>query len=61
MTLAKVVRKGHYQGVPQWGISTSAEITPSKATAKKWATLENTQRKCCEGVGFHSSNCPKVR
>jgi hypothetical protein len=44
MTLAKVVRKGCYQGVPQWGISTSAEITPSKTTAKKWATLENTQR-----------------
>ena len=41
MTLAKVVRKGSYQGVSQWGISTSAEITPSKATAAKWAELEN--------------------
>lgn len=41
MTQAKVVRKGSYQGVPQWGISTSAEITPSKQTAEKWARLEN--------------------
>lgn len=41
MTLAKVVRKGSYQGVPQWGISTGAEITPSKATAEKWASAEN--------------------
>jgi hypothetical protein len=41
MTLAKVVRKGSYQGVPQWGISTGAEITPSKATAEKWARAEN--------------------
>jgi hypothetical protein len=38
---AQVVRKGSYQGVPQWGISTSAEITPSKATAQQWARLEN--------------------
>ena len=28
MTLSKVVRKGSYQGVAQWGISTSSEITP---------------------------------
>lgn len=41
MNTVKVVRKGTYQGVPQWGISTSAEITPSKATAEKWARLEN--------------------
>jgi hypothetical protein len=41
MTKATVVRKGTYQGVPQWGISTSAEITPSKKTAEKWAQAEN--------------------
>ena len=45
MTLAKVVRKGSYQGVSQWGISTSAEITPSKKTARKWAELENARTK----------------
>ena len=44
MTSAKVVRKGSYQGVPQWGISTSSEITPSKVIAKKWAALENARR-----------------
>jgi hypothetical protein len=44
MTLSKVVRKGSYQGVTQWGISTSAEITPSRATARKWAELENAQK-----------------
>ena len=43
MTLAKVVRKGSYQGVPQWGIDTGAEITPSKATAQKWADAENNE------------------
>ena len=43
MTLAKVVRKGNYQGVSQWGISTSSEITPSRATARKWAELENAR------------------
>jgi hypothetical protein len=43
MTLSKVVRKGSYQGVAQWGISTSSEITPSKATAQKWAALENAR------------------
>jgi hypothetical protein len=43
MTLAKVVRKGSYQGVSQWGISTSSEITPSRATARKWADLENAR------------------
>lgn len=41
MAIAKVVRKGSYQGVRQWGISTSGEITPSKKVAKKWAALEN--------------------
>ena len=41
MTLSKVVRKGSYQGVAQWGISTSSEITPSRKTARKWAELEN--------------------
>lgn len=40
MTLAKVVRKGNYQGVSQWGINTSSEITP---TAQKWADLENVR------------------
>ena len=43
MTLAKAVRKGSYQGVAQWGISTSSEINPSKATAQKWADLENAR------------------
>ena len=43
MTLAKVVRKGNYQGVSQWGIDTSSEITPSRATARKWADLENAR------------------
>lgn len=41
MTLSKVVRKGTYQGVQQWGINTASEITPSKATAEKWVRLEN--------------------
>lgn len=40
----KVERKGTYQGVPQWGITGQAEITPSKATAEKWAQLENANR-----------------
>src|ERR1700690_90819 len=44
MTLAKVVRKGSYQGVPQWGINTASEITPSKATAEKWAQAENADK-----------------
>ena len=43
MTLVKVVRKGSYQGVAQWGISTSSEINPSRATAQKWAELENAR------------------
>ena len=46
MSLAKVVRavrKGSYQGVPQWGIDTSSEITPSRVTAQKWADLENAR------------------
>ena len=43
MTLSKVVRKGSYQGVSQWGISTSSEITPSRKTAQKWAELENAR------------------
>ena len=43
MTLSKVVRKGSYQGVSQWGISTSSEITPNHKTAQKWADLENAR------------------
>ena len=43
MTLTKVVRKGSYQGVPQWGISTASEITPTRATAQKWADVENAR------------------
>ena len=43
MALSKVVRKGSYQGVTQWGISTSSEITPSRKTAQKWAELENAR------------------
>ena len=45
MTLSKVVRKGSYQGVSQWGINTSSEITPSRKTAQKWAELENAHNK----------------
>ena len=41
--MAKVVRKGSYQGVAQWGINTSSEITPSRKTAQKWAELENAR------------------
>jgi hypothetical protein len=36
----KIERRAPYQGVPQWGITGCAEITPSKATAQKWAALE---------------------
>lgn len=36
----RVVRKGSYQGVPQWGLANCAAITPSRATAEKWAALE---------------------
>lgn len=39
--LVKVEKRGTYQGVPQYGITGSAEITPSLATARKWAALEN--------------------
>lgn len=49
----KVERKGSYQGVPQWGISGSAEQTPSKATAQKWADAENNanrNRKSKDGI-----------
>jgi hypothetical protein len=45
MTLSKVVRKGSYQGVSQWGIDTSSEITPSRKTAQKWAELENARNR----------------
>lgn len=45
MKPVKVERKGEYQGVPQWGITGSAEMTPTKATAEKWARLENAARK----------------
>lgn len=44
MKRVHVERKGTYQGVPQWGITGSSEITPSKATAEKWARLENAAR-----------------
>ena len=65
MTLSKVVRKGSYQGVAQWGISTGSEITPSKATAQKWAALENARaplgrskaaRSRKVEISFHSDN-----
>jgi hypothetical protein len=52
MTLSKVVRKGNYQGVPQWGISASAEITPNRTTAQKWAELENARAKW---IGIHKN------
>jgi hypothetical protein len=37
----KVEKKSPYQGVPQWGITGDSEMTPSKATAQKWANAEN--------------------
>jgi hypothetical protein len=37
MTAIKVERRGKYQGVPQYSITGAAEITPSRATARKWA------------------------
>lgn len=44
MTHVKVERKGSYQGVPQWGITGSSEMTPNRKTAEKWARLENALR-----------------
>jgi hypothetical protein len=41
----KVERKIPYQGVGQYGITGSSEITPSRATAAKWAAQENAARK----------------
>ncbi len=66
MTLSKVVRKGSYQGVAQWGINTSSEITPSRKTAQKWAELENAQthkcRRCSKPTEFNfcSDECRKA-
>lgn len=40
----KVERRGTYQGVPQYGITGCTEITPTLATAKKWAALANAER-----------------
>lgn len=42
--IVKIERRSPYQGVPQYGITGCAETTPSKATAEKWARLENTAR-----------------
>lgn len=50
----KVERKGSYQGVPQWGISGSAEQTPSKATAEKWAQAENNAERNRKSKGKDS-------
>ena len=58
MTLSKVVRKGSYQGVAQWGISTSSEITPSRKTARKWAELENARYS--ESERIHAENLARV-
>lgn len=35
------VGKAAYHGVPQYGITGQAEITPSRKTAERWAALEN--------------------
>ena len=43
MANVKVERRGNYQGVPQYGITGFAEITPSRKTAEKWAQLENNR------------------
>lgn len=40
----RVERRSPYQGVPQWGVTGQAEITPSRKTAEKWAALENAAR-----------------
>jgi hypothetical protein len=58
MTLSKVVRKGSYQGVSQWGISTSSEITPSRTTAQKWADLENAR--ILDRERIHAENLARV-
>ena len=57
MTLSKVVRKGSSQGVKQWGISTSSEITPSRKTAQKWAELENARS---QWARIHAENLTRV-
>jgi hypothetical protein len=44
VTTVKVERRAPYQGVPQFSISGCAETTPSRATAVKWAALENAAR-----------------
>ena len=38
-----VERRAPYQGVPQWGITGAAEVTPDLATAQKWAALANAE------------------
>lgn len=43
MKKVKVEKRGSYQGVPQYGITGYAEITPSRKTAEKWAALENAR------------------
>jgi len=55
MTNVKVERKGSYQGVPQWGITGSSEMTPNRKTAEKWARLENAlrQSKAGEALEVH--------
>jgi hypothetical protein len=39
----KVERRGTYQGVPQYSITGAHEITPSRATAEKWARWANEE------------------
>lgn len=44
--MVTVERKAPYQGVPQWGITgDDVNTTPSRATARKWAELENAARR----------------
>lgn len=43
--VVKVERRGSYQGTPTYGITGQSEITTSRATAKKWAALENAANK----------------
>lgn len=52
MKQVTVVRKGTYQGVPQWGISTSNEMTPDKKTAEKWAQLEMINQRRVKPTGI---------
>lgn len=56
-----VEKKSPYQGVPQWGVSTGSEITPTRSVAQKWADLENAQRKPIKRQYTHDEVIKMVR